>query len=346
MVTRSPCVNDATQQDRPQQENPHETFTLRSRAGRHPAQKADADQHALRENKLTRLTRLWLAGIVFCSTGLAGASVPDTHSAASLHAQYASLGQRLHLNPFRRALALDSSESSSDLKGDIYALVDYPFSTVSAALNGPELWCDVLILHVNTKYCRATADKTRSGLTVYIGKKTPQPLKDAYPIEFSYRAAAATAKYLEIQLNAQEGPLSTRNYRIQLQAVPLGNDRTFLHLTYSYDYGMAGRLAMKTYLATIGSGKVGFTQTGKHSSGQPEYIGGMRGVVERNTMRYYLAIDAYLGALAAPPPMQLQKRLHNWFIATEQYPRQLHEVSRTAYLDMKRLEYLRQQTVQ
>jgi len=290
--------------------------------------------------------RLLLAWIAFSSAGLAFASVPGTHSAESLHVKYASLSERLHHNAFRRALSLDSSESSNDLKGDIYALVDYPFPTVSAALNDPEHWCDVLILHINTKYCRATTDKATTVLSVNIGKKTPQPLQDAYPIEFSYRVATATANYLEIQLNAQEGPLSTRNYHIQLQAVPVENGRTFLHLTYSYDYGMAGRLAMKTYLATIGSGKVGFTQTGRQPNGQPEHIGGMRGVVERNTMRYYLAIDAYLGALATPPTLQLQKRLQSWFTATEQYPRQLRELDRTAYFDMKRSEYRRQQTSQ
>jgi hypothetical protein len=278
------------------------------------------------------------------SAGLALASVPDTYSAALLQAKYASLDERLQHNPFRRALALDSSESPNDLKGDIYALVDYPFSTVSAALHGADNWCDALILHINTKYCQARAGKANTVLMVSLGKKTAQSLEDAYPIEFSYRVAAATEKYLEIQLNAPEGPLSTRNYRIQLQAVPVENGRTFLHLTYSYDYGMAGRLAMKTYLATIGSGKVGFTQTGKDANGQPEHIGGMRGVVERNTMRYYLAIDAYLGALAMPPRLQLQKRLYGWFTATEQYPRQLREVDRTAYFDMKRSEYLRQQT--
>lgn len=292
------------------------------------------------------LTRLWLAGIALFCAGQAFASVPDTHSAESLHAKYASLGEQLHHNPFRRALSLDSSESPSELKGNIYALVDYPFSTFSVALNDPEHWCDVLILHINTKHCRATTDKTRTVLTVSIGKKTPQPVQDAYPIEFSYRVAAATAKHLEIQLDAQEGPLSTRNYRIQLQAIPVGNGRTFLHLTYSYDYGMAGRLAMKTYLATIGSEKVGFTLTGEQSNGLPEHIGGMRGVVERNTMRYYLAIDAYLGALTTPPPLQLQKRLQSWFTATEQYPRQLRELDRTAYFDMKRSEYRRQQTAQ
>jgi hypothetical protein len=101
---------------------------------------------------------------------------------------------------------------------------------------------------------------------------------------------------------------------------------------------------MQTYLATLGSRKVGFTLTGTQPGGQPEHIGGMPGVVERNTMRYYLAIDAYLAALAAPPRLQLQKRLQGWFSATEQYPRQLREVDRTAYFDMKRGEYLRLQT--
>ena len=309
-------------------------------------QKAYADEYAFRKTQVTWLTRLWLVWIAFFSAGLAFASVPDTQSAASLLAKYASLGERLQYNPFGRTLALDSSESSNALRGDIYALVNYPFLTVSAALQGAESWCDVLILHINTKQCRAISGKANTVLRVSIGKKTAQPIEDAYPIEFFYRVAAATPKYLEIQLNADKGPLSTRNYRIQFQAVPVGNGRTFLHLTYSYDYGLAGRLAMKTYLATIGSGKVGFTIIGKLPSGQPKYIGGMRGVAERNTMRYYLAIDAYLGALTAPPRLQLQKRLLRWFITTEQYPRQLHEVNQTAYIDMKRREYLRQQATQ
>ena len=35
---------------------------------------------------------------------------------------------------------------------DTHSGVNYPFPTVSAALNGPEQWCDVLILHIKTKY--------------------------------------------------------------------------------------------------------------------------------------------------------------------------------------------------
>jgi hypothetical protein len=63
--------------------------------------------------------------------------------------------------------------------------------------------------------------------------------------------------------------------------------------------------------------------------------------VERNTMRYYLAIDAYLASLAAPPAQQRMRRLEAWFAATEQYARQLHEVERADYLAMKQNEFRR-----
>jgi hypothetical protein len=64
--------------------------------------------------------------------------------------------------------------------------------------------------------------------------------------------------------------------------------------------------------------------------------------MERNTMRYYLAIDAYLDSLKMPPAQQLESRLQAWFDATEKYPRQLHEVERDPYLQMKRVEVQRQ----
>ena len=60
-------------------------------------------------------------------------------------------------------------------------------------------------------------------------------------------------------------------------------------------------------------------------------------------MRYYLAIEAFLGALSVPPRARLEKRLHDWFAAVERYPLQLHELEQGEYLDMKRREYLRQQ---
>jgi len=114
-----------------------------------------------------------------------------------------------------------------------------------------------------------------------------------------------------------------------------------MHLSYSYGYGMAARLALQAYLSTLGSGKVGFSVIDKRPDGTPVYVGSVRGVVERNTMRYYLAIDSYLGALAVPPAQQVEKRLRDWFTATERYALQLHEMSEAEYLDMKRKEVAR-----
>jgi hypothetical protein len=158
----------------------------------------------------------------------------------------------------------------------------------------------------------------------------------------------SNADYFRVELSADSGPLSTRDYHIMLEAIPAPGvaNHTFLHLTYAYGYGAAGRLAMRTYLATVGSGKVGFTKAAESSGAEPEYVGGVRGLLERNTMRYYLAIDAYLKALSAPPDKRLQQRLNTWFNATEQYPRQLHELDRQDYLEMKHHEVERQQTAQ
>jgi hypothetical protein len=61
---------------------------------------------------------------------------------------------------------------------------------------------------------------------------------------------------------------------------------------------------------------------------------------------HYLAIDAYLGSLAIPADKRVDQRFATWFEATEQYPRQLHELDRQEYQQMKKNEYQRQQMAQ
>ena len=274
-----------------------------------------------------------------------GAFAAQAEPGAALREKYAALKQPLQHNVFKQPLVLSSAETPNGMKGDIYAVVEYPFSVVNEGLNDPTHWCDVMILHINTKYCHAIKGPTGTRLRVYIGKKTPELLAHVSRLELTYRTTAATPDYFETDLRAEEGPLGTSNYRISLEAVALSNDTTFLHLTYSYDANLVGRLAAQTYLATLGRDKVGFTQMSQRAGGQPDYIGGVRGVVERNTMRYYLAMHSFLEFVHAAPAERFEKRLQSWFTAVERYPRQLHESDRTEYLEMKRAEYLRQQTL-
>ncbi|MDI1308054.1 MAG: hypothetical protein PSV17_01295 [Methylotenera sp.] len=273
-------------------------------------------------------------------------SVAVNASAVALKNKYTELSKQLENNQFNRALYLHSEETSRDLKGEIYAVVDYPFSTFNSALSNPAHWCDAMILNLNVKYCHMANNQNGNILTLNIGKKHFQPLADTYRIEFKYPDIISTPNYFMAEFDAKEGPLGTSDYRILIEATPLKDGHTFLHFTYAYSFGVAGRLAMQTYLSTIGRGKLGFTITGKQAGGEPKYIQGIRGVVERNTMRYYLAVDAYLAGLTAPADDRLDKSLQTWYRNSEQYSSQLHEVELDEYLDMKRKEYQRQQKQQ
>ena len=273
-----------------------------------------------------RPTSLVLTAAILAG-GLAHAQ-SAANTAEALKQRYDSLTGALQNNPFGRPLVLESSENKDQLAGNIYAVVDKPYATVSAALQSPGNWCEVLMLHLNTKYCAPQQAASVTTLAVSAGRKFDQPLDQAQKLAFSYTVAAANERWLDVRLAAKEGPLSTHDYRIALEATPLPGNRTFIHLGYSYAYGTAARLAMQAYLATLGRDKTGFT------------TGGIRGVVERNTMRYYLAIDSFL---AAPAIAQREARAAAWFDATEQYAPQLHEVERDDYLAMKRNEFKRLQ---
>jgi hypothetical protein len=271
------------------------------------------------------------------------AAPAQAQDAASLAAHHVALRDALAHSAFERPLVLESSEAAGALKGDIYARVDQPFARLASAMQGIDHWCEILTLHLNVKHCSASAAGPDAQLSVLVGSKSDQSLADAYRFEFGYKVAAREADYLQVALEAAEGPLGTSHYRIVLEATPIDGQHSFLRLSYAYDQGPAARLAMQAYLATAGRGKVGFSIVGRQPNGAPIFIGNLRGVIERNTMRYYLAIEAYLGALSLPPAQRFERRLADWHAGIERYPLQLHELALDEYLDIKRAQALRQQ---
>ncbi|MEP6738964.1 MAG: hypothetical protein ABJA61_01210 [Caldimonas sp.] len=292
----------------------------------------------IRNSSLSALRNACL-GIAF---GIALLSAATAQDAGTLRARHGALQDKLASNQFGRPLVLEAAQTSGDLKGDIYTVVDHSFATVEQALQSPAHWCDILILHLNVKGCKVTGGANKV-LSLSVGRKFDQPPEDAYQLEFAHRVVAATPDYLQVQLSAEEGPLSTKNYRIQVEAIPIDARRSVIHMSYAYGYGLAARLAMQTYLATLGRDKVGFTVTDRGADGKPVYQNGVLGLLERNTMRYYLAIDAYLGAFNLPAADQVERRIRDWYASTERYAMQLHEMDQADYLEMKRKEIRRQQ---
>ena len=261
-------------------------------------------------------------------------------NAALLLEKHTELEGLLERNAYKRPIYLASTEGANLVSGEVYAVLKAPFDRVSAEFKSPNHWCEVMILPINTKYCRSSSDFSPSILKINIGKKTMQDLVDTFQFEFNFNVSSNSPNYLAVLLKASKGPYGTRNYKIELYAVPLPDGKTFLHFRYAYGYGFASRIALQGYLATVGSKKVGFTQIVQNQNQIP--VSGMRGAVERNTMRYYLAIEAYLATLAQPTGQQFNARLNHWFEATEEYPDQFNDIDKDSYLTIKKAEYQRQ----
>jgi hypothetical protein len=273
-----------------------------------------------------------LAGLMLGADAAAGDAAAD---AQALRERHAELQQALSQSPFQRPLVLRSGTSDSAPQGDVYALLDHPFAAVAASLREASSWCEILILQTNVKRCVPEAGAAGAGLRVRIARKYTDPVEDAHAVDFDYRVQAVPGAYLRVELAAAEGPVGTRDYRLQFEATPVGERQTFVHLAYAYEAGLAARLATRAYLASAGRDKIGFSVAGHDASGRPVHVGGIQGVAERNTMRYFLAIEAFLATSAVAPPRRPDERLRLFHAALERYPAQLHETSLDEYLAMK-----------
>lgn len=281
---------------------------------------------------------------LFCTLSHATPATQPTDAKQQLLDHYQLLSPKLKSSPFNQPIVLESNETNNTIQGDIYAELNYPFDLIRQNLNDPKLgakqWCAVLMLHLNTKYCNTGLKDNKPIITLGLGNKNTDINDSNYEITFNYQSENATADYFNANLSADSGPLGTHDYHMAIQVAKLNNNTSVMHLTYQYAFSAAAKIAMKTYLATIGRNKVGFTklnndQVSDSKNERNQYIKGVRGVVERNTMRYYLAIGAYLKSLSLPSEQQAQQRFILWFDATEEYPIQLHEIERDEYLLMK-----------
>jgi hypothetical protein len=232
-------------------------------------------------------------------------------------------------NPFGKTLRVASTAAGGAHKGEIHAVIEQPFGVVAAALARGDHWCEILTLQVNIKRCEASA----GSLAAFVTRKPRDTAADAHRIDFRFEVAEKRADQLRVALNAASGPMGTRDYEIHLKAVPLDSKRTTLHMTYAYTLGTMARFAMDAYLAGPGRDKTGFTVAERRPDGQPVYVDGVRGAIERSAMRYYLAVDATL-----PPGQPLDARLRRWYSAIERHPQLKERVGRDEYVEMKRRE--------
>lgn len=289
-------------------------------------------------------------GIIFALSILCNAPALSAEQPASGKSQllerYGRIEKELVASAFDAPIFLESFEKKSALRGDVYGVIEHPFDVTAEKLREPADWCDIASLHLNIKACTYTHNEKDDLLTFFSGSKYYQPPEDTRRLTYEFSITDRQAEYIEISLTTDEGPLNTRDYRIILEVMPLDGGRSLIHLSYSYHMGFTARLAMKGYLATVGADKVGFTVTRRDREGNPVYVKGARGIVERNAARFYFAIQAYMDTLKFPEEERFDKRISYWYALTDKHRRQLFELEEKDYIDFKKKERVNQLRLQ
>lgn len=246
-------------------------------------------------------------------------------------------------------IVVESTQNDDRLGGTVNGTFDVPFDRVRAALQRPRHWCELMTLHLNVKSCTHAPGDGDSVVNVYTGRKEFERPEDAERIVMSFKLRENSPQRLRVQLTAAAGPMGTFDYHVAAVFSPVDATTTLVRFEYRYGLGFRAQLAIGAYLATVASDKVGFTRTGRDAAGGVEYIDGMRGMVERNAVRYYLALVAFFattGSATDEHEFDARAATAQWFDLTARFPRQLHELERAEYLSTKRREYREQERLQ
>jgi len=285
--------------------------------------------------------------VAACVFLLSGHVVANPDFPKPLIEQYQELKGELANNVFGSPIVLHSQTSQHHAEGEVFAVLETPFAAVSDMLTQPEHWCDLAILHINIKACTFNTQESIQKVTFYVGRVYYQQPSQAFPLEYRFELKDKTKTHIYIQLSSADGPFGTHDYLTTLEAVPIDDQHSFIHFQYRYHFGALARLAMSTYLATFGRHKVGFTQEeGLTVTGEPAYVKGVQGVVERNTIRYIYAVQALLEANQLPKDKQRHQAFDNWYTLISRHPRQLVEYTRDEYFERKSQELKNQQALQ
>jgi len=287
-----------------------------------------------------------VAAVVLFSVGFASAVEKPRQAEDILLDTYHRNMARLERNSFGFPLYLESFERDDRVHVDVYGIFAQTFSNVVNVLKDPANWCDIVSLHPNVKACTYRELPGTWRLTFYIGRKIYQPPENTRQVIYRYRNVVQQQGYLDIILNADEGPFGTKDHRMRFEALPLDEGRTFVHVSYEYSDSVALHLVEKVYFATLGLGKVGFTVTGTDKRGNPAYISGPRGAIERNAVRYYFAIQSFINTLRYTEKSRFSMRISEWYDLTDRYRKQLFEMDKKDYLAFKTKEHMNQVILQ
>ncbi len=250
---------------------------------------------------------------------------------------YRELQEAARRGPFGFPLQLHAEERQGLLIAEVLGIMDHPLQAFGAAVTEPASWCEFVPLNLNIKACTTQWDTKEALLTLYFGGKGYLSPEAASRQPYRFLVAARQPEYVAVSLSALQGLMGTKAHQLGFEAASV-DGKTVVALRSSYEQSAASKLATAIYLATTGRDKIGFSRERVGPDGQAAFVKGAQGIIERNLMRYYLVLKAFLDTQALSDSRRFEARIRTAYELMERYPAQLHEMERAEYLDVKRRE--------
>jgi len=262
-----------------------------------------------------------------------------------LSGRYPELQEAARRGPFGLPLQVRSEERETLVSAEIHGIIDYPFRALAETFTDPGGWCDFLVLNPNIKTCTFRREAQETLLTLYIGSKSYRAPESATEQVYRFLVRARQPEYVAISLTAPRGLLGTTAHRFEFEAGSVAG-KTVVALSSSFEPSMLSKLLTGIYLSTLGRNRIGFSREATEAGVPAGYVRGVKGMIERNVMRYYLALKAFLDTLDQPADRQFEARASLAYDLMDLYPAQLRQMKKAEYLDIKSREHQNQLRLQ
>jgi len=201
----------------------------------------------------------------------------------------------------------------------------HAWADVRSSLANPTTWCRMTTLVPDVRECAVDAVEevdygVHATLTLSVGSGDGGTRQD---IEHEFRASVGSDA-LEASLRAPSAALGVRDAGVTVTAKP-GADGVELELEYGLRSSIRSRLATRAYLAGEAGSRPGISYT-KDPDGTHQYVTGVRALIERNAMRYFLAFPALLETGSQTDAADA------WYEIASHYKADLPERSKEAYI--------------
>jgi hypothetical protein len=239
---------------------------------------------------------------------------------------------------------LKTVQKGNVLNVSLLGTIPFKFSDVATVLAKPGSYCDFLPLLFNVKSCVITELNPVTRMKFYVAGKHYTPPITSYRIHAVFRMVGRTPDKIRVRMEADPDTPGKSDYDVDLMAIPLDGE-TLMYLKSRYAPGRFTRIATNTYVNVFARDKPGFTEI-QEPGGKKKLITGFPAVIERSSVRAYFALKAYVLNYHLPPDKRFEACLKTWYDLNKPYKKQLYELERDQYLQIKRREYKNQLRIQ